>query len=122
MRKLLLIVLILSTPTLCLAEDWDTKDKALLGVLIASKAIDCLQTRYIFSEPKWHEKNPMINHGVEKHGKEYIPIYFLTTTLVSALIADWLPSNLRKVWLGIWIAGSLKCVHHNYSVGIKLYF
>ena len=117
---IILITLILTSPVL--ADDWDTVDKTLLGVLISTKTIDCFQTRWIFDKDEWHELNPIIREGVDRYGKGFIPAYFLVTTLGTALIADWLPSDYRKAWLGIWVGASGTTVHRNYVLGVKMKF
>ncbi len=116
----ILTILILISPAI--ADDWDTMDKALLGVLITSQTIDCFQTRYIFDKPEWNELNPVIRDGVDKYGQGFIPFYFATTTLINALIADWLPSDYRKAWLGIWVGSSVTTIYRNYSIGVKMKF
>lgn len=115
----ILIIFILATPAI--AQDWDNIDKGLLATLIMTKTVDCLQTRWIFDN-EWNELNPIIVEGVERFGKVFIPVYFALTTLGIGLIADWLPSDYRKPWLGIWVGISGKCVHRNYVVGIKFGF
>ncbi len=122
MKLFLTVLIILTLTSPAMADEWDTVDKTLLGVLIASKTIDCFQTRYIFDNPEWHERNPIIRDGVDRYGKGFIPLYFVTTTLISTLIADWLPSDYRKAWLGVWVGGSVTTVHRNYSVGVKMKF
>ena len=116
----ILIILTLTSPAL--ADDWDTVDKTLLGVLITSKVVNCLQTQYIFDTPEYIELNSVINDGVNRYGEGFIPAYFAVTTLVAGLIADWLPSDYRKIWLGLWVGTSIMTIEQNYSIGIKLQF
>ncbi len=115
-----LIFLSLVRPVL--ANDWDVIDKNLLTVLAISHTVDCLQTQYIFDNPRRNELNPIIRDGVNKYGKSFIPAYFLVTTLCTALIADWLPSDYRKPWLGIWVGSSISTIYRNHILGIRLHF
>lgn len=124
--KILLCIMILIIPISALdaiaSDDWDTLDKTLMGTLIISHTIDCLQIQYIFDNPEWHELNPVIRDGVDRYGKRFIPAYFIATTLVTALIADWVPSDYRKAWLGIWVGSSITTIHRNYLVGVGFKF
>lgn len=115
----ILIIFLLATPVM--AQDWDNKEKGLLATLIITKTIDCLQTRWIFDNQR-NELNPIMVEGVERFGKIFIPVYFALTTLGTTLIANWLPSDYRKPWLGIWVGVSGTNVARNYTVGIRFGF
>ena len=124
--KILIMVLILVL-TCCQVQktnaEWDTIEKTSLGVLIGLTTIDYFQTRYIFDNPdRFYETNSIIVDGVDKFGKGFIPIYFIGLTLFDGLIADWLPSDYRKTWLGIRVGGAIDTVHGNYSIGIGFSF
>lgn len=123
MKSLLTILIILFLTSPVLADDWDTVDKTLLGGLIASTTIDCLQTQYIFDNPdQFHETNSIIVEGVDRFGKGFIPVYFVLLTLFDGLVADWLPTDWRKGWLGIRVGGAIDTIHDNYSIGIGFSF
>lgn len=122
--KLLLAILIslsLANPASA-SDDWDYIDKSLLGILVLSHTIDCFQTRYIFDDPNRGELNPIIRNGVNEHGIGFVPVYFLASTLIGALIADWMPSDYRKPWLGIWVGSSLSTTYRNHVLGVRLRF
>ena len=123
MKSILTLLIILSLTSPVLADEWDSIDKTLLGALIASTSVDCLQTQYIFDNPdEYHEINSIIVEGVDRFGKGFIPLYFIGITLIDALVADWLPSDYRKVWLGFSVGHSATTVYRNYIVGIRLAF
>ncbi len=122
MKIILCLIIILIPISVSANDNWDTLDKTLLGTLIISHTIDCFQTQYIFDNPNHRELNRVIKDGVDRYGKGFIPAYFIATTLVSALIADWLPSDYRKAWLGIWVGASVNTITRNYMLGVGLKF
>ncbi len=120
---ILLAIFIISFSIPAFSKEWNTEDKLLLMGLVASKFIDYKQTSYIFDHPEeWRELNPLMESGVDKHGKGFVPFYFLTTTLIEILIADKLKSEHRGRFISFLFGASFSTVYFNYQAGIRVNF
>ena len=119
-----LSIIILLFPSILYAQDkWDTPEKILTSTLITTRIIDCRQTNYIFDHlEKYYETNMIINKGVDKIGKIFIPIYFTSYTIFDLHIANKLSSKHRKTYLGVINLISIGYISNNFSIGIKLQF
>jgi len=120
---ILVFVFITSFSIPAFSEEWNIEDKMLLGGLIVTKFIDYKQTSYIFDHPEeWKELNPLIKSGVDKYGNNFVPFYFLTTTLVEVFIADKLKSEYRGRFVSFLFGASFSTIYFNYQAGIKVNF
>jgi len=98
------------------ADEWTKTDKALLGASLGLRTIDYLQTKEIARNPNYHETNPCLG----RHPTQgQVDTYFLATAIGEIVIAHFLPSKWRRVWLGVWIGVSGACVTYNYTIGIR---
>ena len=133
MKKLIisLFVILIISSNISAKEKWDKWDKTLFGTYTFSTAIDCLQTRYIFDNPKkFREKNRVIKYAVKKTGRGSIPVYFVALNLINYTIAD----HLKPIYIGnfkiptrkIYLIGinifSYDTVYKNYNIKIKIPF
>ena len=118
MRKYLFILLFL--PCLANAESWDTTDKILGTTALAVMVIDWGQTRYIAQHPGvYYERNPLLGRHPSVQG---VDLYFASMIVGSALFANYLSSENRKLFLGTVTAIGISVTAHNRSIGIKIAF
>jgi hypothetical protein len=101
---------------------WDKWDKILMISYTASTVVDTLQTREIFNDSRYYEKNNVINYMVKKTGRGSIPVYFLALNLGYYKIADHLNPIPRKFFLIGINAFSYDAVNNNYKLGVKFNF
>jgi len=67
----------------------------------------------------YYELNPLLG----KHpSRRAVNTYFAISIISNVLISHFLPSNLRKVWLGSRISISGYWIDNNYGVGLKVNF
>jgi hypothetical protein len=118
-------------------EPWDKTDLALGLGLVAARAMDFGQTRYIAQHPeRFHELNPFL----PKHPNEgQVATFSLATILIDAAVAHYLPDvaagvagwfgyelspeaahGLRRIYLSVKLGSSLATVCWNQSVGLKV--
>ena len=97
-------------------DEWDPASKYLAGSALAATLADWSQTRYIAKHPdQFYETNRVLG----KHpttGK--VDAYFAGSIALSYFIADQLPSNYRKIFLGGITVVEISFVNHNKSLGI----
>jgi hypothetical protein len=120
-KLLLLLALIVFTPTKSLATDkWSTQDKTLQATYLTLKFIDWRQTRTIAKNPDdYYEMNPILG----KHpSTTEVDIFFASTAILHSIVTHYLPSKYRPWWQGITITVSGACVINNFAVGIKMDF
>ena len=130
MKKLCLLVILLSSLMCHKAyawdfkpfSDWDKTEKALFASSCVFRTIDMLQTNDIYHHDEYHEINPLIDSGVDKFGTKFIPVWFVTMGLTEYLIVDALPHKYRKVVLGVTNAVSLGLIYNNNRIGLGLNF
>jgi hypothetical protein len=112
-----LSILILSAPVYG-ADPWSNTDIAMATTAIASLAIDWRQTKQISSHPdRWSEANPILGRHPSNN---QVDLYFAGSTVVLITIANFLPSNWRKVLLGGIIIGESKSIINNIGNGISI--
>lgn len=104
------------------AQEWDSVDKTLYGILIVSTTIDSLQTCYIYDHEEWEELNPVLDWGMEQFGKGFLPVYFAASFLAKTYVIDVVGPKYRKVVLGFFVGSSMTAVGLNYAAGIKVEF
>ena len=100
------------------ADDWSRTDKALAGAALGTTLMDWSQTRYIARHPdQYRELNPTLpDHPTTGQ----VDAHFAGSILVGGLIANWLPSDYRKWFLGGVTVFEIGTVGHNFSIGIKM--
>ncbi len=119
-RHLIAWLLILAAPTVAASDKWDKVDIALLATAAVVDTIDWGQTRYTARNPdRFYEQNPILGDH-PKIGE--VDKYFAVTMLGTALIADLLPGNYRKLYLGYCITYELVVLRGNFQAGVKLDF
>jgi hypothetical protein len=101
-KLLLLLALIVFTPTKSLAADiWSKQDKTLQATYLTLKFIDWRQTRTIAKNPDdYYEMNPILG----KHpSTTEVDIFFASTAILHSIVTHYLPSKYRPWWQGITI-------------------
>ena len=102
------------------ADPWDTTDKVLGATVLTATMMDWSQTRYIARHPyEYHELNPTLpSHP----SVGQVDAHFAGGILIGAAIANWLPSDYRKWFLGSMAVIEIGTVAHNHSIGIQMRF
>lgn len=100
------------------AEDWDTKEKVLMGTFIAGQVINYGQTNKVLNDPSWREINPLL--PADNTGE--LIAWKASTTLAVYLIADHLSHRNRKIVLGIANIVVFSFVAHDLHVGVGFKF
>ena len=119
MRYLLILLFLVSLPAKAV-DPWSHEDKVRLAIWGTLQTVDWLQTRNIAKHPdQWYETNPRLgNHPTPGE----VNRFFLTTTATHILIANFLPSEYRKVFQYLSIGYEFSYVERNYRIGIKMEF
>lgn len=118
MKRILVLLMLLSTTPTYAFDKWDNFDKGLAATSFALKVMDWRQTRQIASDPvHYREMNPLLG---DHPSKERVDLYFAASTIAEIGIAHILPSDWRKAWLLSWIALSGVMVMHNNSIGLSI--
>lgn len=102
---------------------WNKVDKTLLTINGAVMTVDMLQTINIYNreDEGYYEMNPIIDWGVDRMGKSFIPLYFVSSFGVRYLIADSFP-KYRSLFLTSTGIVSTALILHNNSIGLELGF
>lgn len=104
----------------CSKNEWDTTDKVLLTSAIVADVIDWRQTQQIVKNPtRYHEQNILLGDHPSMGELNRYAIMSIASTV---LIADCLPSNWRKTYLGTVIAIEVYTIHNNHNIGIRFGF
>lgn len=124
MKKLLISFLIcflicLIPVTTLAVDEWTKKDTTYQAVFLTLMAADWLQTKEIARNPNYYERNPILG---KYPSQNEVDIYFLSTAIVHAGIAYYLPKKYRRYWQYIFIGIQAGCVGHNYNTGIRISF
>ena len=102
------------------ADPWDKTDKVLGGTALAASVMDWSQTRYIARHPEQYRE---LDHMLPSHPSvSQVDAHFAGSILIGAAIANWLPSDYRKWFLGGVTVIELGVVAHNHSIGLKMRF
>lgn len=117
---IILVLVLMLLPKSCYADDWSTTDKAFAAAALVPTLADWSQTRYIARHPdEFRELNPtMPSHP----SSSQVDAHFAGGIVLGAVIADWLPSDYRKIFLGSVAAIEIGVVSHNYEIGVKTRF
>ena len=102
------------------ADKWDKTDYSLLTAMIIVDVLDWQQTRYIANHPGEYREHNLILGNHPSQGE--VDAYFALASTGQVLIAHYLPSKYRKLWLGLWIGIEGSYVASNSSIGIKMQF
>jgi hypothetical protein len=117
MRHLLILLSFIGCAN---AEPWDTTDKVLGTAAVATIIVDWGQTRYIAKHPDQYDENNII---LGKHPSvEKVNAYFVGYIASTLLIADWLSTPNRKLFLGVISVFEIAVTAHNRSIGLKVAF
>jgi len=120
-RILFLILVSLIISSCC--NGWHKSDKTLLYINGVLMTADMLQTQNIYdrSEEGYYEYNPVINWGVGKMGKAFVPLYFGSAFALQWKICDMFPAVRTKL-LATSSLGSAMLVIHNQDIGLRFSF
>ena len=89
---------------------WTTTDYVLEGLTVTTLVIDRNQTTDISHHPDDAEVNPIL--GLHPDNSK-INKYFATVIIGQAIIADLLPSEYRKGFLGVIVTGETMTIRRN---------
>ena len=101
-------------------DKWDTTDKMLSGTALALTMIDMGQTVSIAKDCRnngahYYETNNLLGK-CPSVGR--VREYFVSSILLSGVIADMLPSKYRKDFLAASAAIEFKAAYHNFSASV----
>lgn len=118
---ILIVLAVLMLPKGCYAaDDWSTTDKTVGSVALAATLADWSQTRYIARHPDlYRELNPTLP---EHPSTGDVDAHFAVGIVLGAAIANWLPEDYRRYFLGGVAAIEIGVVAHNHSIGVKMRF
>ena len=115
----LLVLWLVPVPAVA-ADPWDMTDKVLGGTALAATVMDWSQTHYIARHPAEYRE---LDHMLPSHPSVgQVDAHFAGSILIGAAIANWLPSDYRKWFLGGVTVIEIGTVAHNHSIGIKMRF
>ena len=93
--------------------DWDTTDKAMMGMVVLSKTADGWTTINALSDPDNYETNVFLG----KHPSDAEVIGFLALTgLLTYYFAQYMEPDVRKVFLGITSIVHIGASYNNYNL------
>lgn len=116
-----IFAILLVLPLVCRGgEQWDAVDYTLLAAFQVATVADWGQTRAIAdSNGKFRELNRFLGDKPEAHE---INRYFLAVSALNLIVANALPSDARKVWLGMGAFVQINTVFNNHALGIGVKF
>ena len=102
------------------ADDWSGTSQALGTVALGATLADWSQTRYIARHAdSYRELNPTLpSHP----SVGQVDAHFAGGIFLGAVIANWLPEDYRKVFLGSVAVIEVGVVAHNHSIGVQMRF
>lgn len=116
----LIALLVLLSPRLRAADDWDKTDYALGAAALAVTAVDWGQTRYIARHPaRFQETNAILGPHPSLGA---VNTYFISAIALGAVIAHHLPRQQRKWFLGGIAVVEIVVTHRNYRLGVGMDF
>tara|TARA_R110002074_G_scaffold352808_1_gene524266 strand:- start:189 stop:548 length:360 start_codon:yes stop_codon:yes gene_type:complete len=117
MKKLLLLILILSSST-AISEELSKPEKVGELAFQTVNFIDMMQTLEIVQHSdKWYETNPILG----KHPRQNEVItYFMIRGATHYHITKWLPKKFRPVWLTVTFLPQIPLIEHNHNLGIRI--
>ena len=121
MYRLLITILLLTSPFTANADSWTAADKAFAGAFLGALGSDYLQTRQISREPDrcYEQNNPLLG---DQPSMARVNLVFLTTAVITMGTAHFLPSKWRKVLLATGTMVEASFVAHNARIGLKVAF
>jgi len=123
MKRLLITALLLILLTGCGYKggagfnNWSTYDKVVTAATIVTKVIDIGQTRHIYNNPNYYEKNPIIDTWFNSKNKS--SAYIVGTEALVLIGVDYVSPSWRSALLTGNFITSTVCVLHNNQIGIK---
>jgi hypothetical protein len=113
-------VLLFLLPSLCFAGDWDRTDYVLLTAASVGTYIDWRQTQYIARHPDQFRET---NRALGDHPTvTQVNVYFARTSVLTGALAYFIPSEYRKMYLGLIAAVEIDATARNRRLGIKFSF
>jgi len=121
-------------PLTAQADNWDRTDAALGAAALTATVIDWSQTRYVAKNPCPHAgggsacTDPYREAGLARHFiGEYPTVgkvdrYFAGVVVVGGLVAHALPSDYRKVFLGLITVMEINVTTQNRRIGLRMEF
>ena len=102
------------------ADDWTESDYSLQVAATAMLVADWAQTRYIAKHPdSYFEYNPIL--GLHP-SVDRVDLYFISSIIGTTILADYMPSKVRKAFLAGETFIEFGFVQHNLSIGIGVGF
>lgn len=98
-------------------DPWDNADRALLVGSSAAWIVDWGQSRWIAKHPEYRETNRILG---DHPSVGRVNAYFVTMLVGNYIVADALPSPLRKMWLGGTIVIEANTAARNYGIGVRM--
>lgn len=119
MKKIILILLLISSPAFCYEHDpWTTQDTVLQLVYITTLSIDCLQTKSFIKEGR-SESNPVLG---KRPSQKKVNLFTLTIMSGHSAISFLLPKKYRPYWQIFFIMEESCSIIYNYKAGVKIKF
>lgn len=119
MKRLLAIIVLALAPCLPVRaqEEWTGTQQALAATALVLVAADWAQTRYIARNPdRFRELNPLLP---EHPTVAQVNRHFALSIAAGAVLAHFLPSEWRTVFLGSVVVAEASIVGRNFKLGIK---
>ena len=102
------------------ADPWDNYDKAFAATALLALGADWGQTRYVAKHPEqFYEKNRILG---EHPSTAKVDRYFVGLAVVGGVIAHYLPSDYRKVFLVTVTIVEIRAVRGNMGIGVGFAF
>lgn len=117
--KAVIVALFLLAPLSAHAGDkWDSVDLGLFAGFQALTLVDYAQTRHITDNPnRFYERNKILGTHPDAAAVAH---YFVARNVLMWGVAEVLPSDFRKLFLGSSIGLQFYYVQSNYRLGVKL--
>lgn len=120
MRLILLMALALTCSRVYAADPWSDTDKVVGSVALAATLADWSQTRYI---ARHHDQYQELNPTLPSYPSTGdVDAHFAAAIVLGAVIANWLPEDYRRYFLGGVAAIEIGVVAHNHSIGVQMRF
>jgi len=117
MKKLLLLILILSSST-AISKELSKGEKVGELSFQVVNFIDMMQTLEIVQHSdKWYETNPILGKHPQQHE---VITYFMLRGSFHYQITKWLPDKLRMPWLMVTFLPQIPLIEHNHNLGIRI--
>lgn len=116
MSFLAAIVVLSLTIAKCHADEWTHGEVAAEATYLTLHVIDWRQTVYITKHPeRLYETNPMLGR---RPSESRVNTWFLSMAFAQIGIANLLPRDWRRIWIGSGIVLEASMTAHNEAIGV----